>query len=211
MHDEQTVSQDRLAAVEKLFMESHAEIRSRLLTDVFLIPVTALDIYPVLDGLAKRLRQYDGPIDEMSFTAWAVSATIEGARVAALHRQFSRAVLKGVWKVLKGATDLAGDNKLDKLAQDLADTAWTDFVLKDKLSQLTHGEKLVTWFRNLGFNTARAWKTTQRRTRDRAADVEQADLEALPYKGRVAPKRASEGPTWDQALTRRIAGLAIRA
>lgn len=154
--------------IEQLFINSYGEIRNRLSTshDGWLIRVTALDVEPAIAALAKFIHEYHGPLTENEFVDWCIYQGTKAARIEALYRQFNKAVLKGVWKGLKTARDLSVE---PRLARELADTAWTQFVLKDKLSELSSNMALVVWFSEMGRYQAMAWKTDQLRLRGRVS------------------------------------------
>ncbi len=107
---------------------------------------------------------YEGPLDDPArFVAWCVNRITAPEKVDILKKQFSLAVLKGVWGVLRNNIDLAQGRPLDKEARDIAARAWRQFYLLEKADTITDDKGLAKYFREMGYWQARAWKTDQLR------------------------------------------------
>jgi hypothetical protein len=154
-----------------LFIQNYGEILDRLLVDDLVQPRQE-EANEVLTALAGRLSDYDGPLKADPFIDWAVETTRPGLRTLALYRQYNRAVLKGVWKILTKSVDLGAD---DSVAREVAADAWFGFITHKKIDLLQHGRALTVWFTQMGRNAARAWRTDRLRARERFADLNEVD------------------------------------
>jgi hypothetical protein len=104
-HEE--TEQERQTTIETLFQRHYTDLRDLAAEDHRLL---APDADNILQGLAARLSQYDGQLDDESFLLWA--ADIIGGAVErigffyGLQRECRKTVRAGIWSVLAKNLDL---------------------------------------------------------------------------------------------------------
>lgn len=176
--------QDRNAALTQLFVATYGEIHTRLASYQWeILPITVMPVEDVIQALAGRIHQYPGALAEPAFIEWAVELAIEPVKIRALYDQYNRAVYKGVSDKLKASCmDLVAtamhkrgtdyddqDNHeltFDQLVRYIAGDAWTNFVLLEKISLLkSGGPRLAAFFKTIGSEQVRAWRTEELRRR----------------------------------------------
>lgn len=158
-------AKERRKAIQVLLANVSGSIAKALAAHEWIYP---LDVGPsvqvTVDGFAPLASFYEGPLDDPArFVAWCVNRITAPEKVDILKKQFSLAVLKGVWGVLRNNIDLAQGRPLDKEARDIAARAWRQFYLLEKADTITDDKGLAKYFREMGYWQARAWKTDQLR------------------------------------------------
>src|SRR5216684_44344 len=146
---------DRQSQIEQLYIANYGFIKDAASDRRLLVA----DSDKIAAGVAKHLAQYDGPICEQAFQAWAAEiicpAVARLVQYCDLRNQHRKVVLKAIWSVVKGAIDLGGD---EYVARELADEAWA-WAFENLDSLLTPGEASTSTRLYVRARwTARGWK-----------------------------------------------------
>jgi hypothetical protein len=160
---------ERLQQVAKLFAASYAQLLAFASEGAH---ISARDGGCIIDGLERRLNQYSGPSDPDSFREWAQSIIEPIRSLHALMNQYTGSVKKGIWSVLKTATDLGID---DQLVETLVVDSWTHVSLNLDQFLIPGTAGYSTRLFHVGANRAKAWKTQKLRDRKRFTDFSVAD------------------------------------
>jgi hypothetical protein len=154
---------ERIKAVEQLYFNLWGRlIEPTLSRDSRL---TAADGYEIVSGLARHLASYDGPLEDEPFQSWAAEAVTLPIAFAVFRREHSKAVLKGLWSVLRNCGDLGFDAASD--IPILENQTW--FKVWENLEDwlIPGPAKVSTRLYAMARFQARAWRTERLRERDR--------------------------------------------
>lgn len=173
----EAAANERREALRALYANLSGAIAAALTNYQWFSPVVIEEpVEDTVNGFTSLACFYEGPLDDsVTFVSWVVNRIVAPQKVEFLKRRFTKAVLKGVWSVLKNNMDLAQGRTLDKEARDIAARAWTQFYLLGKVDAITEDKGLVKYFREIGSNQARAWKTDQIRFEDNHISLDDAD------------------------------------
>jgi hypothetical protein len=194
---------ERTAAVEQLFFSLWGRlIEPTLSRDSRL---TAADAYQIVEGLARHLQSYRGPLEDEAFQEWAEEAITLPIAFAVLRREHKGAVLKGLWSILGKCTDLGFEPDID--IPSLENQTWFK-VWEDLEDWLIPGTaKVSTRLHALAKFQAMAWRTERLRERGKFTSIESfLQHEAT---GNPKPKPIVLGPGDEDAyLPQTNAGIA---
>jgi hypothetical protein len=159
---------ERIKAVEQLFFNLWGRlIEPTLSRDSRL---TAADGYEIVGGLARHLASYDGPLEDEPFQSWAAETVTLPIAFAVFRREHSKAVLKGVWSVLRNCADLGFEPSTD--IPSLENQTW--FKVWENLEDwLIPGKaKVSTRLYAMARDQARGWRTNRLRERKKWVSME---------------------------------------
>jgi len=148
------------------------------------------DTESILSVTVKRLDQYDGPNDSDAFCEWALSEVVQPGvqRFIDFYKmksEHSGAVRAGIWRILKGCTDLGFDNST--FAGIEANAWFTIFVGLDGF--LVPGTaKLSTRLYEEGRYAGLTWRKTRLREAGRYASLRDAEKEQQAKLDKVRPR-----------------------
>lgn len=154
--------------LEQLYQGSYGAIIDLALSDKRLLPQ---DGERIAQSIAAHLDSYDGLLEPEPFQAWASEiakpAVARLSRFLEIREQHDKTVLKAVWSVVGGATDLSDYDNPTRTARDLADEVWL-WVFENLEDIDNEGQaKLSTRLYSKARWLARAWKTSRLRRRGR--------------------------------------------
>jgi hypothetical protein len=193
----------RIRAVEQLFFSLWGRlIEPTLSRDSRL---TAADAYQIVEGLARHLQSYSGPVEDEAFQAWAEEAITLPIAFAVLRQEHKGAVLKGLWSILSKCTDLGFEPDIDipSLENETWFKVWQNLEDWLKPGKARVSTRLYAWARF----QAMAWRTERLRERKKFTSIDSfIQHEAT---GTLKPKPIVLGPgDEDGHLPQTNAGIA---
>ncbi len=171
----EVTEQERQTTIETLFQRHYTDLRDLAAEDPRLL---APDADNILQGLAARLAQYDGQLDDESFLLWA--ADIIGGAVErigffySLQRECRESIRVGIWMILSKNIDLIDNTNssfvIRQIEQNTLQWAW------DHLDDLmeTGSAKLSTRLAAQAKFQTLTWRKSRLRDNDKFHD---ADIE----------------------------------
>jgi hypothetical protein len=174
--------QDRHLQLEKLFQRNYGNLRDLAAEDPRLL---APDADNILQGLAARLAQYDGDLDEASFLGWAADI-ISGAvqRIGffyGLQRECRKTVRAAIWSVLGKNLDLKDHSStafiLEQIEHDTFVWAWRNL---DSLMSPAKAKPCTRLYSQGRFH-ALTWRRSRLRDNDKFDEIDSRLIGTAPH------------------------------
>lgn len=180
-------SGDRQKITEALFLGSYAYLTDLILADP---RMTREDANHILASISQQLHQYDPSTHETGFNSWCEAIITRQIEFYAMRRQYRNSVRKGLWAILSGCADLGFE--LATFAE-LENKTWTKVFLRlDELLK-PGSAALSTRLYSLARFTAREWRTSRLRDRERFCTLD----ELVKIEDRLAKPRRTKAQAFE--------------